>query len=56
MVLSERYQQATGEAITDADVDELRKWAGDGRGEMSPLEAACAVIRMELMRATDRVQ
>jgi hypothetical protein len=56
MVLSERYQQATGEDITEADVDELRKWAGDGAGEMSPLEAACAVIRMELMRATDRVQ
>jgi hypothetical protein len=56
MIVSAQYQQATGEAITDADVDQLRKWAGEGGEEMSPLEAACAVIRMELMRATDRVQ
>ena len=56
MIVSDRYRQATGEGITDADVEELRKWAGDGGEDMSPLEAACAVIRMELMRATDRVQ
>ena len=56
MIVSDRYRQATGEGITDADVEELRKWAGDGAEEMSLLEAACAVIRMELMRATDRVQ
>jgi hypothetical protein len=56
MIVSDRYRHATGEAITDSDVDELRKWAGAGGEAMSPFEAACAVIRMELMRATDRVQ
>ena len=56
MIVSDRYRQATGEGITDADVEELRKWAGEGGERMSPFEVACAVIRMELMRATDRVQ
>ena len=56
MIVSDRYRQAMGEGITDADVEELRKWAGEGGERMSPFEAACAVIRMELMRATDRVQ
>ena len=56
MIVSDRYRQATGEGITDADIDELRKWAGEGGERMSPFEAACAVIRIELMRASDRVQ
>jgi len=56
MIVSDRYRQATGAGITDADLDELRKWAGEGGERMSPFEAACAVIRIELMRASDRVQ
>jgi hypothetical protein len=56
MIVSDRYRHATGELITDADIDQLRKWAGAGGESMSPFEVACAVIRMELMRATDRVQ
>jgi hypothetical protein len=56
MIVSDRYRHATGEGITDADIDELRKWAGEGGERMSPFEAACAVIRIELMRASDRVQ
>ncbi len=56
MIVSARYRQATGEGITDAEVDQLRKWAGAGGEKMSALEAACAVIRMELSRETSRVQ
>jgi hypothetical protein len=56
-ILSAQYRDATGENITDAEIEEIRKWAGEGGEKMSPLDAACVVIRMELTRdRTARIQ
>jgi len=56
-ILSAQYRQSTGEAVTDADVDEIRSWAGDSAKKMSAWDAACVVIRRELARdGTARVQ
>lgn len=56
-IVSARYRQATGETVTDADLEEIRKWAGEGGDKMSPLDAACLVIRRELARdRTERIQ
>jgi hypothetical protein len=49
-ILSAQYRQATGETVTDADLDEIRNWAGDGAKKMSAWDAACIVIRRELAR------
>lgn len=49
-ILSVHYREALGEAVTDADVDEIRKWAGAEGEPISAQEAACRVIRMELAR------
>jgi hypothetical protein len=56
-ILSAKYREATGESITDAEVEEIRKWAGEGGEKLSALDAACVVIRQELTRdKTARVQ
>lgn len=49
-ILSPQYCHATGENVTDEDIDEIRRCAGDDGGEMSPWDAACIVIRQELAR------
>ena len=56
-IVSAQYRQAIGEAVTDADVAEIRNWAGEDGERMSALDAACLVIRRELTRdRTARVQ
>ena len=49
-ILSDQYRRATGETVTDADVEEIRNWAGDSEKTMSAWDAACVVIRRELAR------
>jgi hypothetical protein len=49
-ILSPQYRRATGEIVTEADVDEIRNWAGDSEKRMSAWDAACVVIRRELAR------
>ncbi len=56
-IVSAQYRQATGETVTDADVAEIRSWAGEDGENMTALDAACLVIRRELTRdRTARVQ
>ena len=47
-ILSAQYRRITGEAISEADIAEIRSWVGEGGEEMSAMEAACVVIRREL--------
>ena len=49
-IVSAQYRQAIGETVTDADVAEIRNWAGEDAENMSALDAACLVIRRELTR------
>jgi hypothetical protein len=49
-ILSDQYRRATGETVTDEDVEEIRNWAGDREKTMSAWDAACVVIRRELAR------
>ena len=56
-IVSAQYRQALGETVTDADIAEIRNWAGEDGEGMSALDAACLVIRREPTRGrTARVQ
>jgi hypothetical protein len=56
-ILSAQYREALGESVTEADVEEIRKWAGAEGESISARDAACRVIQMELFReGKDRIQ
>ena len=43
-ILSPQYRKALGEVITEADLHEIRQWAGDLGAELSAQEAASLII------------